>query len=74
MYKLLLIVVMIAMISSLFTGLGFLIGDREKAGARRLLHALGIRISLALTLLGLIGFGIYSGELTLGAPWHRPGT
>ena len=72
MYKLLLIVVMIAMVASLFTGLGFLLSDSEKAGSKRLLYALGIRISMAVTLLLLIGFGIYSGQLTLGAPWHQP--
>ncbi len=73
MYKVVVVVVMFAMLASLFTSLSFLFKDAKQAGSRRLWYALGVRIALAVTLLSLIAFGLYSGQLGLNAPWH-PGT
>lgn len=71
MLKVILIVLLIAMAASLFTGLGFLFRDSDAPDSRRLLYALGVRISIGVTLLCVVGFGLYTGQLELGAPWHN---
>lgn len=65
--KIAIIVLFIAVVISLFTGLTFLVKDQGTR--RRQWYALGTRIVLAASLLGLIAYGIVSGELQFGAPW-----
>ena len=72
MLKVLIFIVMIAMVISLFSGLVFLFKDSGKADSKRTLYALGVRVSLAVTLLLLIGYGLYTGQLGVHAPWHNP--
>lgn len=72
MLKFLIIAVMLLMVVSLFSGLVFLFKDSNVVGSKRTLYALGIRVSLAVTLLVLIGYGLYTGELGVNAPWHNP--
>lgn len=72
MLKVLIFLVMIAMVISLFSGLVFLFKDSNRPDSKRTLYALGIRVSLAITLLLLIGYGLYTGELGVHAPWHNP--
>jgi uncharacterized membrane protein len=72
MLKVLIFLVMIAMVISLFSGLVFLFKDSNRPESKRTLYALGIRVSLAITLLLLIGYGLYTGELGVHAPWHNP--
>jgi len=38
---------------------------------RRTLYALGIRVVLAIALIGTIAWGIYSGQLGSKAPWDK---
>lgn len=54
---------------SLFTGL-FVI-YKEKGTGQNSFRLLIVRVSLALTLLGLIAFGIAKGYLGSKAPWDR---
>jgi hypothetical protein len=70
--KAIIFVLLIGVIASLGSGLIFLFKDTDKSESRRTLHALGVRIVLAVALLGTIFYGIYSGQLTMGAnaPWH----
>lgn len=72
MLKTLIVIVMIAMVASLFSGLFFLLKDSSTPGSRRVLRALGVRISLAVTLLLLVAYGFYTGQLGVHAPWHNP--
>lgn len=75
MLKLLIIVLLIGVLLSLFSGLVFLFKDSFRNDSRRALYALGIRITLAVALLLTIFYGLYTGELEFGAsaPWHdRP--
>ncbi len=72
MLKVLIFIVMIAMVISLFSGLVFLFKDTDKPNSKRVVYALGIRVSLAATLLLLIGYGLYTGQLGVNAPWHNP--
>jgi len=70
--KIIIVVLLIGVLVSLFSGLVFLFKDTEKPDSRRTLHALGVRITLAAALLGTIFYGFYTGQLRMGtnAPWH----
>ena len=70
MLKILIIILFLAVVASLFSGLNFLVkdlGDPKK----RLLRALGLRISLAATLLITIIYGAYTGQIKSQAPWDQ---
>ncbi|MDA1075856.1 MAG: DUF2909 domain-containing protein [Proteobacteria bacterium] len=72
MLKLLIIVLLICVLVSLFSGLTFLFKDSNRPESKRTLYALGIRIAFAAALLTTISYGFFSGQLTMGsnAPWH----
>ncbi len=72
MLKILIVVLMIGVLISLFSGLVFLFQDTDRTDSKRTLYALGIRITLATALLGTVFYGLYSGDLRFGtnAPWH----
>ena len=70
MLKTAIVIILIAVIVSLTGALGFLFKDQQSPESRRVLWALGIRITLAATLLLLIFYGLSTGELGLQAPWH----
>ena len=77
MLKVLILVLLAAVVISLFSGLAFLFTDSDRNRSKRTLYVLGIRITLATALLLTIFYGFYSGELEFGknAPWHqRPST
>ena len=68
--KFIIILLFIAVLLSLSSGLYFLmkdIGDNRK----RTLYALGVRIVLASLLVGAITYGYLSGKLRSTAPWDR---
>ncbi len=71
--KSIIIVLLIGVVASLMSGLYFLFKDSEEPGSRRLLHALGVRVTLAALLLSTIFYGFYTGQLRMGtnAPWHN---
>jgi len=68
--KALIVFLLIGVLASLFTGLGFLFKDTGKAGSRRTLYALGVRIAFAAALLIAIGYGLATHQLALSAPWY----
>jgi Protein of unknown function (DUF2909) len=65
--KVLLVLLFLALLASLGSGLFFLMKDQGTT--RRTLHSLGVRVTLAAALLLLLGYGIYSGEIRSKAPW-----
>ena len=69
--KAIIVVLFIAVVISLFGGLRFLVKDLGGDGKKRLLYALGIRITLAALLLGTIIYGAYTGQINSQAPWDR---
>lgn len=76
MLKVIIIVLLLGVIASLFSGLVFLFKDSDRSDSKRTLYALGVRISLAAMLLATIFYGFYTGKLRLGtnAPWHQAET
>ncbi|RMA82164.1 DUF2909 domain-containing protein [Umboniibacter marinipuniceus] len=71
MLKILIAVLFIAMVISLTSGFVFLMKDHAASNKRRLMWALGVRIALATALIGTIAYGIWSGQLQVGAPWSN---
>jgi len=69
--KVVIVVLLFGVVASLFSGLVFLFKDSDKAGSKRTLYALGVRISLAIALVATVSYGIYTGELGMNAPWHQ---
>ena len=71
--KVLIIVLLIGVLISLFSGLFFLFQDTGRNDSKRTLYALGTRVTLATALLLTIFYGLYTGELRMGtnAPWHN---
>jgi hypothetical protein len=72
--KIIIVVLLIGVVISLFSGLVFLFKDTDRADSKRTLYALGVRITLAGALLLTIFYGFYTGQLRMGtnAPWHEP--
>ena len=63
------VLVFLALLISLASGLLFLVKDHGKS--KRTLYALGIRITLTIILLALIGYGMLTGKLRSSAPWSH---
>jgi hypothetical protein len=70
--KTIIILLLLGVVLSLFTGLTFLFKDSDRQDSRRTLYALGVRITLAAALLLTVFYGFYTGQLRMGtqAPWH----
>ncbi|BBT14020.1 twin transmembrane helix small protein [Metapseudomonas otitidis] len=67
MLKALILVLLLAMVASLFSGLFFLVKDAGKGP--RLVNALTLRVVLAASILALVAWGFYSGQLVSHATW-----
>jgi hypothetical protein len=67
MLKAAIILMLLATVVSLFSGLFFLVKD--EGHSNRLLKALTLRVTLAAITLGLVVWGFYSGQLVSQAPW-----
>jgi len=62
------LILLVAVVCSLFSGLLFLVKDSDN-GNGRLVKALTVRITLTVLLMAVIAYGFWSGELRWGAPW-----
>lgn len=67
MLKALILVLLLAMVASLFSGLFFLVKDAGKGP--RLVNALTLRVVLAASILALVAWGFYSGQLVSHTTW-----
>jgi hypothetical protein len=47
----------------------FLLKDQGKKDSKRTVYGLGVRISLAVILIILVAYGLYTGELGNSVPW-----
>jgi hypothetical protein len=68
MLKVIILILLLAMLASLASGAVFFFKDQGQS--KRTLYALGIRVTLAVLLIGTITYGVMSGQLRLSAPWH----
>ncbi len=68
--KIVIVVLFVALVISLFSGLIFLFKDREAdQTTHRTWNALSVRLVLAALLIGFLFFGVYTGRLGSNAPW-----
>ena len=67
MLKAAIVLMLLATIASLFSGLFFLVKD--DGNSTRLLKALTVRVALAALTLALVTWGLYSGQLVSHAPF-----
>ena len=67
MLKAAIVLMLLATIASLFSGLVFLVKDDENS--TRLLKALTVRVTLAALTIGLVAWGLISGQLVSRAPF-----
>jgi H+/Cl- antiporter ClcA len=70
--KTIILLLLLGVVLSLFSGLLFLFKDSDRQDSKRTLYALGLRITLAGALLLTVLYGFYTGQLRMGtsAPWH----
>ncbi len=69
MLKVLIVAFMLMLVASLFSGFYFLMVDQGDKTKRRTFNSLGVRLGLALGLMGLIVYGVASGQLGHRNPW-----
>ncbi|MDG2461364.1 MAG: DUF2909 domain-containing protein [Luminiphilus sp.] len=69
MLKTVIILLMIALVASLASGLVFLMSDQGSTDKRRLFTTLGVRLGLGVCLLAVILYGVVTGELGHQNPW-----
>jgi formate hydrogenlyase subunit 3/multisubunit Na+/H+ antiporter MnhD subunit len=69
--KIIIVILLLAIIASLFSGAVFFFKDQGNE-RKRTLYALGFRVSLAVLLMICIIYGVASGQLTPSAPWYNP--
>jgi hypothetical protein len=67
--KVLIMLFMAMLVGSLVSGAYFLMIDQGDKTRRRVLNSLGVRLGLALGLMGLIIFGVATGQLGHRNPW-----
>lgn len=67
MFKAAIVLMLIATVISLFSGLVFLVKD--DSSSNRLVVALSVRVALAVVTVGLMAWGFYSGQLVSHVPW-----
>jgi hypothetical protein len=61
------VILLVMLLISLGTSFYFLMKDQGRTN--RTLHGLGVRVSLAAALVGVIAYGAYTGQLRSHAPW-----
>lgn len=67
MLKAAIVIMLAATVTSLFSGLFFLIKDDNRSN--RLVKALALRVTFATLTLALIAWGFYSGQLVSRVTW-----
>ncbi|MFV0277926.1 MAG: DUF2909 domain-containing protein [Parahaliea sp.] len=69
MLKIAIVILMVALVITLGSGLFFLMVDQGDRHKRRLFHSLGVRLGLAISLAALIVYGVATGQLGHPTPW-----
>jgi hypothetical protein len=69
--KFLIVILLLALLASLGAGFYFLMIDQGNPAKRRLVNSLGVRVTLAVTLMVVIVYGVSTGKLRSQAPWEQ---
>ena len=68
--KFIIVILFIAILISLFSGLRFLVKDMGNSNSR-VFHSLVVRVILAVLLIATISYGFFTGQLGSKAPWDK---
>lgn len=71
--KFLIVILLLALLASLGAGFYFLMVDQGDVQKRRLFNSLGVRLTLAVTLIAVLIYGVSTGKLRSQAPWEQHG-
>ena len=71
MLKTLIVLLMIALVVSLASGLVFLMSDQGDPDKKRLFTSLGVRLGLGACLILVILYGVMTGQLGQQNPWDQ---
>ena len=75
MLKIAIVLLLLALIASLGSGFYYLMVDQGDKTKRRLLHSLGVRLGITVTLIAIVIYGVATGQLGHRNPWDGgPGT
>ena len=69
MLKTVIVLLMIALVASLASGLVFLMSDQDNPQKKRLFTSLGVRLGIGACLLLVILYGVMTGQLGHQNPW-----
>ncbi|MFL3654725.1 MAG: DUF2909 domain-containing protein [Halioglobus sp.] len=69
MLKATIVLLMLALVASLGSGFYYLMLDQGNKEQRRTVHSLGVRLGIAGVLLGLVIYGVATGQLGHVNPW-----
>jgi Protein of unknown function (DUF2909) len=67
MLKIIIVLLLVGIVVSL--ACGFVFFYQDKGRSKRVLYALGVRITLAVLLMLCVTIGLVTGSLTIQAPW-----
>ncbi len=67
MLKIIIVILFFGILISLACGFVFFYQDKGKS--KRTLYALGVRVTFAVLLILCVVYGLFTGELSLQAPW-----
>lgn len=68
MLRALIIVLLVGIVIALVTG--FIFFFKDKGRSKRVMYALGVRVTLAVILMICVLYGFSTGELSMQAPWN----
>lgn len=68
MLRALIVLLLVGIVISLVTG--FVFFYKDKGRSKRVMYALGVRVTLAVILMICVFYGFSSGELSMQAPWN----
>ena len=69
MLKVAIVLLLLALIASLGSGFYYLLVDQGDKTKRRLLHSLGVRLALTVSLIAIVIYGVATGQLGHRNPW-----
>jgi len=67
--KIAIVLLLLALIASLGSGFYYLMVDQGDKTKRRLLHSLGVRLGITVTLIAIVIYGVATGQLGHRNPW-----
>ena len=69
MLHVVILILLLALIASLGSGFYYLMVDQGDKTKRRVLHSLGVRLGLTISLIAVVIYGVATGQLGHSTPW-----